>query len=519
MNQSNEEVITIKQSYIAKQPFQKTWVLWLALALACFLLFGDAYAFDNPMALQSTIQTQMGLNNVQFNMLYSIYSAPNIILPFFGGILIDKIGVRVSIFIFSTILIFGQGIVVIGGYTLSYGTLLAGRCIFGIGSESLNAAQAAIMSKWFEGGMVSLALGLCLSIPKLGSALNSFVSPIIQANHNELGFTFLVGLFIVLFSWGCGLFLIYLDKKNEHLMEEYKKSNPQVLSPVKEKSVSSDTQSQELSLQLRTNGNHNHTHNSSVESSDYSESFLQDNEEEDNEDDDEQNHNVHDAKEEIKISDLKNLDGSYWILSSIIMLSEALFVPFLDNGNAFFQVKFGFSQQSAGVLLTIPYVFAALVTPIIGIYSDKIRQRSLLIVLTTVIFIVTHLCLLLIHCDSACGVSALPLLSLGLCYSFYSAILIPSIPLVVKPQMIGTAFGLLGVMQNTALALFPLITGSIYNGHVINEYGQLDPFEGYVYQSYFFVGVSFFNCIIAISLYIFDKNGSQKLSKLRNKKL
>jgi hypothetical protein len=28
-----------------------TWVLWPALALACFLLFGDAYAFDNPMAL------------------------------------------------------------------------------------------------------------------------------------------------------------------------------------------------------------------------------------------------------------------------------------------------------------------------------------------------------------------------------------------------------------------------------------------------------------------------------------
>jgi len=67
----------------------------------------------------------------------------------------------------------------------------------------------------------------------------------------------LVGLFIVIFSWGCGLFLIYLDKKNEELMKEYMKINPQILSPVKEKSESSDTLSQELSLQLRTNGNHN----------------------------------------------------------------------------------------------------------------------------------------------------------------------------------------------------------------------------------------------------------------------
>ncbi|CAD8096870.1 unnamed protein product [Paramecium sonneborni] len=493
-----------KQSFLYKLPLQKTWVQWLALGLACFLLFGDAYAFDNPMALQSTIQTEMNLNNVQFNMLYSIYSAPNIILPFFGGILIDKIGVRVSILIFSSILILGQSIVVIGGYTLSYGTMLAGRCIFGIGSESLNAAQAAIMSQWFQGGQVSLALGLCLSIPKLGSAMNSLVSPLIQANHGELGFTFLVGLFIVIFSWFCGLVLIYLDKKNEELMKLWKELNPiEVNNDIKE--VSS---AQEMSLQIRK---------SESTESDRSISLLDDEDDDDKEDDKEEEVTNHETKEEIKLSDLKYLDGSYWILSCIIMLSEALFVPFLDNGNAFFQVKFGFSQQSAGVLLTIPYVFAACVTPFVGIYGDKIRQRSLLIVLTTIIFIITHLCLLLIYCNSACGVSALPLLSLGLCFSFYSAILIPSIPLVVKSQMIGTAFGLLGVMQNTALALFPLITGSLYNSHLINEQGQVDPFQGYVYQSYFFVGVSCFNFVIAITLYLFDKNGSKKLSRLKTK--
>lgn len=82
----------------------------------------------------------MGLSNLQFNMLYSIYSFPNIILPFFGGMLIDKMGVRFSILVFSTIITLGQSIVVIGGYSYSFGTMLAGRCVFGIGSESLNAA-------------------------------------------------------------------------------------------------------------------------------------------------------------------------------------------------------------------------------------------------------------------------------------------------------------------------------------------------------------------------------------------
>jgi len=112
-------------------------------------------------------------------MLYSVYSLPNIILPFFGGMLIDRMGVRFSIFVFSSILILGQLVVVISAYKFEYYSMLVGRCIFGIGSESLNAAQAAIMAHWFRGQEVSLALGLCLSVPKLGSAFNSFLSPMI----------------------------------------------------------------------------------------------------------------------------------------------------------------------------------------------------------------------------------------------------------------------------------------------------------------------------------------------------
>lgn len=34
-----------------KYPYSQTYVKWIALLLACLLLFGDAYAFDNPMAL------------------------------------------------------------------------------------------------------------------------------------------------------------------------------------------------------------------------------------------------------------------------------------------------------------------------------------------------------------------------------------------------------------------------------------------------------------------------------------
>ena len=41
-------------------------------------------------------------------MLFSAYSVPNILFPLFGGILIDRIGVRSGIVIFSSVLVIGQ---------------------------------------------------------------------------------------------------------------------------------------------------------------------------------------------------------------------------------------------------------------------------------------------------------------------------------------------------------------------------------------------------------------------------
>lgn len=50
----------------------------------------------------------MKLSSTQYNLLYSIYSFPNIILPFLGGLMVDRLGVRIGIFLFTLILIVGQ---------------------------------------------------------------------------------------------------------------------------------------------------------------------------------------------------------------------------------------------------------------------------------------------------------------------------------------------------------------------------------------------------------------------------
>lgn len=50
----------------------------------------------------------MNMNDLQYQLLYSFYSFPNIILPLFGGYFIDRLGKRQGIVLFALIVTVGQ---------------------------------------------------------------------------------------------------------------------------------------------------------------------------------------------------------------------------------------------------------------------------------------------------------------------------------------------------------------------------------------------------------------------------
>lgn len=62
------------------------------------------------------------------------------VLPIFGGIFLDRIGIRSGLLLFTAILTVGQFVFMFGGYTASYSTMIAGRVIFGMGGECMNVA-------------------------------------------------------------------------------------------------------------------------------------------------------------------------------------------------------------------------------------------------------------------------------------------------------------------------------------------------------------------------------------------
>ncbi len=74
--------------------FRETNWRWFMLVLACFMAFGSYFCYDNPQALNTSIKRKYSIGSSEYGLLYTVYSIPNIVLPFFGGIFIDRIGVR-----------------------------------------------------------------------------------------------------------------------------------------------------------------------------------------------------------------------------------------------------------------------------------------------------------------------------------------------------------------------------------------------------------------------------------------
>jgi len=186
---------------------------WLALALSCLNCLGAYFCLDNPQALQTIIIEHFGISSFQFNLLYSVYGLPNIILPLLGGIIIDRLGVRVGVILFPFILIIGQLVCTFGAALNNFNWMLVGRVIFGFGGETLNVAQSAVITKWFLGKELAFALGAALCIARLGSSFNSFFSPKIYDWTGEIYAPLLVGAILCIFSFVVGLGLAYLDKK------------------------------------------------------------------------------------------------------------------------------------------------------------------------------------------------------------------------------------------------------------------------------------------------------------------
>lgn len=179
------------------------------------LVLGDFVAIDNPQPLETQIEEILGVDQQQYSLLYSIWAFPSIIVPFFGGYLTDKLGVRPALITFSLAITIGQFIYVYGGYSLQFSWMLAGRAIYAIGSDPLNVAQIVITNKWFQGNEVGLAMALGTTTCGIGRAVNSFLVPKLYDMSQDLTLPMLFSGLVCVMALVSTVLMVILDKVND----------------------------------------------------------------------------------------------------------------------------------------------------------------------------------------------------------------------------------------------------------------------------------------------------------------
>ena len=90
-------------------------LVWLGLPFIGSLQFATYICYYNPQPLQTALlDDPLYLTSSEYNLLFSAFSFPNIFLSLIGGYIIDKKGLKFSLFLYSTLLLLGQVISTIG---------------------------------------------------------------------------------------------------------------------------------------------------------------------------------------------------------------------------------------------------------------------------------------------------------------------------------------------------------------------------------------------------------------------
>jgi nitrate/nitrite transporter NarK len=169
--------------------------------------------------------------------------------------------------------------------------------------------------------------------------------------------------------------------------------------------------------------------------------------------------------EHLNLKEIANLPAAFWLILIISMLAEALFIPFLDNGNAYYTAIFGISTEDAGVYLILPYCVSSLFVVILGFIVDRVQKRSYALIASCFFFMFTYLFMMFTESSEAMRNSEfvrwLPSFLLGICIAIFCAIIVPTVPMLIKPQLLGTGFGIMEMLQNLALGVFPLVGGAL----------------------------------------------------------
>jgi MFS family permease len=169
------------------------------------------------------------------------------------------------------------------------------------------------------------------------------------------------------------------------------------------------------------------------------------------------------STDKVVFADLWKFGMSYWLIVALCIVFYSAIFPFQTFAVKFFMEAHGTSREFGGFLSSMLTLFAMIATPLFGLLVDRVGKRALLMMFGSLLLIPVYLMMAYTHINLY-----VPMAMMGVAFSLIPAVMWPSVAYIVDQSKLGTAYGLMTMIQNIGLFGLNLLVGWA------NEYGHAD---------------------------------------------
>ena len=444
---------------------------WIALACLVVPMFAS-YFFDDMFSTLSHIFQNPDLLQLGWDSAdYGFYAGGYSFLCVCGGlvvcgILLDVFGVRIVGSVFVGLMILGAAAVffaLVSGLAPDTSLTIAyiGCMIFGLGSEIAGVAVTRSIAKWFKGRNVALAMGLQLSIARLGTAAAFILAPVLVAGKPEGEIYTLAetarpavaGLAMLLAGgvlWGI---FVAMDARFDA--------------------------------------------DAGIAAS---------------------RGKVSEA-DRFRFSDIVKVLGNprFLMIAFLCVFFYCCIISFKKFGTSIVIPRFGMDVDSAKWMITmIPFV-TVIFTPLFGALVDKVGKATVWMLTGAGLVLAAHLIMAFAPQGTAFyGYLAISLLGTG--YSLVPSAMWPTVPKIIPDRNLGTAYSLVYWIQNMGMLLVPVFVGRIFRDTITEAGNMAQEIEAAVSAEFIFIGLGIAAVAVAVLLIMSSRRHPELEIDMPNRK-
>ena len=392
---------------------------WSALILIALMMF-FAYLFADILSpLKSLLESSRGWDSAAFGTYAGGEYFLNVFFFFliFAGIILDKMGVRFTGLLSASLMVAGAVVKYVGvsdwfqateacRWLDSWWTTFPGSAklatlgfmIFGCGCEMAGTTVSKAIAKWFNGKEMALAMGVEMSIGRLGVFAAMWLSPAVsKAFPDAVGSPVLFGALLLCVGVITYAVFCVMDRK--------------------------------FDAQLEAVGEADHSKADEFEIKDLGKIFS---------------------------------SKMFWIVAILCVLYYSGIFPFQKFATNFLEETLHVEASLAARLFSWFPILAMVLTPFLGIFLDKKGKGATMLMIGAVIMMVCHLCFaFVLPLYQARWLAVALILILGVSFSLVPAALWPSVPKIIDEKILGSAYCLIFWVQNIGLWGVPLLIGAV----------------------------------------------------------